>query len=38
MDYILGWFLDLLGLLYHTTVNRKDLLAGEILLDTHALD
>ena len=31
-------FLDLLGLLYHSTVARKDISAGAILSAAHALD
>ena len=34
---MLVWFLDLLGLLYHSTVNRKDI-ADEILSTAHPFD
>ena len=30
------WFIDLLGLLYHTKVDRKGILAGTILSAAHA--
>ena len=30
--------LHLLGLLYHTTVDRKDTFAGEVLSAAHTLD
>ena len=30
------WFIDLLGLLYHTKVDRKGILAGAILSAAHA--
>jgi len=32
------WFLDLLGLLYHNTVDRKVISAGAILLAAHAVE
>ena len=32
------WFLDLLGLLFHTTVDRKGISADTISLATHAVD
>ena len=38
MGGLLLWFLDLLGLLYHTAVDRKGTLAGAILSAAHALD
>ena len=36
--WMLVWFLDLLGLLYHTTVGRKDTLAHAILSVAYAVD
>ena len=32
------WSTDLLGLLYHTTVDRKDILSGAVLPAAHAHD
>ena len=34
----LVWFLHLLDLLYHSTVDRKDILADAILSDTHTFN
>ena len=33
---MLGWYLDLLGLLYYSTVGRKAISRGGKLLATHA--
>ena len=35
---MLMWFLDLLGLLYHSTVDRKCILADVILPAAHTVD
>ena len=38
MDGLFMWFLGLLGLLHHITVDRKDISADALLLAAHALD
>ena len=35
---MLVWFLGLLGVLYHTTVDKKGILADAILLAAHTVD